>query len=223
MKPKNSKKYWFIADIHVDHTNVLHLSKRPFQNIQEMEQTIIENINKVVKPNDILILVGDVSLGKKESWVRFLSALNNKNVILIKGNHDSWPNIPKDMLVMVVEQMTIRMHGRLFVVSHYPYRCSAWRAFWKRLHPSVRSPKRPRDNGLWLLHGHDHRATRLVDYHPRMISVGCDANEYKPISGEEILRTVQIQENIKKERESWYCSLLEKIKSLRWVKYLMKS
>jgi calcineurin-like phosphoesterase family protein len=227
MKPnKNNRKYWFISDIHVDHTNVLHLSNRPFKNIQEMEQTIVANINKVVRPNDVLILVGDVSLGKKESWVRFLASLVCKNVILIIGNHDRWASIPKDMLLFAAEQMTLRMHGRLFVVSHYPYRCSAWRAFWKRLHPSVLRPKRPRDNGLWLLHGHDHRATRLVPYHPRMLSVGCDANEYKPISGEEIVRIVQMQENSKKEikeRENWSCLLLKKIGSLHWLKYRTKN
>jgi calcineurin-like phosphoesterase family protein len=170
-----------------------------------MEKAIITNINKVVRPEDTLVLVGDVSLGKKESWVRFLSAINTKNIILVKGNHDSWQAIPKDMLLLVVEQMVIRMYGRLFVVSHYPYRCSAWRAFWKRLHPSVMSPKRPRDNGLWLLHGHDHRTSRLVDYHPRMLSVGVDANDFKPISGEEIMRIVQRQEK-KETKEKLDCS-----------------
>jgi len=213
MKTKNNRQYWFISDIHVDHTNVLHLSKRPFKNVQEMEQTIIENINKVVRPNDVLILVGDVSLGKKESWVRFLSALTTKNVILVKGNHDRWQSIPKDMLLMIVEQMVIRMHGFLFVVSHYPYRCSAWRAFWRRLHPSVLSPKRPRDTGLWLLHGHDHRTSRLVHYHPRMISVGVDANDFKPISGEEIIRIVQMQgSSLGNKKDNWFGRIIKRKK-----------
>jgi calcineurin-like phosphoesterase family protein len=188
------RNYWFIADIHLDHPNVIHMCNRPFKNVIEMEQKIIENINRVVKADDILVLVGDVSLGKRESWVRFLSALTTKNILLVKGNHDSWKTIPKDMVLMVVEQMTIRMYNQLFVVSHYPYRCSVWRAFWKRLHPSVLSPRRPRDHGFWLLHGHDHRKTKLVDYHPRMFNVGCDANDYKPISDREIIRHIQIRE-----------------------------
>lgn len=195
MKHKNTRRYWFISDIHVDHTNVLRLSDRPFQNIQEMERTIVNNINKVVRPDDVLILGGDICLGKKEAWIRFLSSLHTKNVILVKGNHDTWQNIPKDMLTLIVEQLVLRLHGRLFVVSHYPYRCSWWRAFWKRLHPAVLSPKRPKDNGLWLLHGHDHRRSILVDYHPRMLSIGVDANNFKPISADEIIRIVQRQEN----------------------------
>jgi len=209
VKQKNTRRYWFLSDIHIDHPNVLRLSNRSFSNIQEMEHTVIQNINKVIRPNDILILVGDISLGKKESWVRFLSALNTKNIILVKGNHDAWKNIPKDMLLMIVEQMTIRIHGRLFVVSHYPYRCSWWRAFIKRLHSAVLSKKRPRDTGLWLLHGHDHRKTLLVDYHPRMISVGCDATGFKPISAEDIIRIVQIQE--KKNKPTFFQLLQEKL------------
>lgn len=192
--------YWFIADLHLDHTNVLKLSKRPFSSIQEMEKTILANIKKVVKPSDVIILVGDVVLGRKKSWVKFLNSLPTKNVILVKGNHDTWKNIPKDMITLIVGQLTIIMFGRLFVVCHYPYRCSWWRAFIKRLHPAVLSKKRPVDRGLWLLHGHDHRTTNFVDYHPRMFSVGVDANNFKPISDSEIIRRIQKQESMMKGR-----------------------
>lgn len=189
------RRYWFSADIHIDHTNCIHLTGRPFNNVQEMEALIVENINKKVKPDDVLFLVGDVCLGKKASWVRFLSALDCKNIILIIGNHDKWACIPKDMVIAVLEVARLRMYGKTFLVSHYPYRCSPWRAFWKRLHPSVCSIKRPKDTGLWLLHGHTHQKDRLCDYHPRQLNVGVDANGFAPISGEEIISIIQRKEN----------------------------
>ena len=196
MKPSPSRRYWFLSDLHIDHTNVIHLSNRPFPNINEMEDAIVRNINKVVAVDDTLVLVGDICLGKKASWVRFLSKINTKNLILIKGNHDSWQAIPKDMFSMVVEQMTIRLGGRLFVVSHYPYRVSWWkRLLIRKLHKSLSSPKRPMDRGLWLLHGHDHRKTRLVHYHPRMFNIGCDANNFSPVSDKEIASIVQREED----------------------------
>jgi len=196
MKPKSNRKYWFIADIHVDHTNVLHLSNRPFKTIQEMEQTIVANINKVVRPNDVLYLLGDVSLGKKESWENFLDNLVCKNVILVLGNHDRWASIPKDRILMAAEVIRLRAHGRILLLSHYPYRCSWFRYFWKRLHPSVTSKKRPKDTGLWLLHGHDHRKTPLCHYHPKQISVGVDAHNFNPVSIDDIMRIIQQQENM---------------------------
>jgi calcineurin-like phosphoesterase family protein len=206
MKQKSkSRTYWFSSDLHIAHTNVIHLSKRPFKNVEEMEQTIIANFNKLVKPDDVLYLLGDVSLGKKDSWIRFLDSLVCKNVILVVGNHDKWASIPKDMVLGVFEVVRIRMHRKTFLLSHYPYRCSIWRVLRKRLHPSTLSKKRPKDTGLWLLHGHDHRATQLVDYHPRMFSVGVDANNFKPISIDEIISIIQKKEktNVKKETRLW--------------------
>ena len=197
-----SRQIWFMADIHVAHTNVISLSKRPFVNVQEMEAVIVANINRVVKPGDVLYLLGDVSLGRRETWVKFLSSLTCKNVVLVIGNHDKWQCIPKDMLLGVFDQVTLRSHGLRFLLSHYPYRCSRWRAFWKRLAPAVCSKKRPRDSGLWLLHGHTHQTTRFVDYHPRMFNVGVDANNFKPVSIDEVISEIQrrASQNVDKKR-----------------------
>jgi len=158
-----------------------------------MEQTILANFNKMIKPNDVLFLLGDVCLGKKAAWERFLNALPTKNIILLKGNHDRWQSIPKDLVLTVMDSSRLQMCGMTFVLSHYPYRAGFFRALWKRLHPAVREKRRPKDTGLWLLHGHDHRKTILCDYHPRQINVGVDANNFRPISGEEIIRIVQKQ------------------------------
>jgi len=189
------RRIWFTSDIHIDHTNVVHLSNRPFSNVQEMEKTIIDNINKRVKAEDVLYILGDVCLGKKESWVRFLDNLVCKNVVLVIGNHDKWGNIPKDKIMLIADVIRLRMFHKAILLSHYPYRCSWFRAFRKRLHPAVLSKKRPKDTGLWLLHGHDHRKNQLCDYHPRQINVGVDANNFKPISAEEIISIIQRQES----------------------------
>ena len=185
------RRMWLTSDIHLDHTNCINFSNRPFKNIQEMEKTIVDNINKVVKLNDVLILVGDTCLGKKESWVRFLDALNTKNIIVIMGNHDKWANIPKDRVILVADSIRLKALNKNFLVSHYPYRVGWWRAFWRRLHPATRSKQRPLDTGLWLLHGHTHHKVQMVDYHPRMLNVGVDANDFKPISMDEIVSITQ--------------------------------
>jgi len=189
------RKYWFIADLHLEHPPVLHLSGRPFKNIRDMEHTIVTNINNKVKSEDVLFLLGDISLGKKNTWERFLDSLVCKNIILVIGNHDRWANIPKDKIMMIADVVRLRAYGVIFLLSHYPYRCSWFRAFWKRLHPAVVSRKRPKDTGLWLLHGHDHRKAQLCEYHPRMINVGVDANNFKPVAMDDIIKTIQRQES----------------------------
>ena len=50
-----------ISDPHLSHKNVLKYSHRPFSSIEEHDETIIENWNEVIRPNDIVIIDGDFS------------------------------------------------------------------------------------------------------------------------------------------------------------------
>jgi len=174
------------SDWHFGHTNIIHIGKgRPFNSLTEMENKIIENTNKVVRLEDRLILVGDICLGKKQDWEKMLNSITCKNIILVQGNHDTWKSIPKDRFSLVTQQMTMRINGRLVLISHYPYRAKWWK-LW--LHKSVRrDPRRPVDRGMLLLHGHNHRQTIRCDYHERMLSVGVDAHVYCPVNIEKLV------------------------------------
>jgi calcineurin-like phosphoesterase family protein len=192
------RRIWFTSDLHIAHTNVIGLSDRPFKNIIEMRQVLLANINKVVKPDDVLYMLGDVCLGKKQDWVDFLDAIRCKNVILVQGNHDSYKTVPKDKVLAIIESCTIRLNGKTLLLSHYPYRITWWRAIksignirsFKHL-KDLFSLRRPKDNGLWLLHGHTHAKTVLSVYHLRMINVGVDANNWSPISAEDVIKIIQ--------------------------------
>ena len=41
-------KIFYIADLHLGHSNIIRLSKRPFNNVAEMDNALIDNWNKVV-------------------------------------------------------------------------------------------------------------------------------------------------------------------------------
>ena len=201
-----TRRVWFTADIHLAHPNVLHLSNRPFKNIEEMRRVILQNINLRVKEEDVLYLLGDVSLGDKRSWVDFLEELKCKNIILVKGNHDKYGTIPKDKVLAVIEQCTIRLMGRTLLLCHHPYRITVMRLLRSirnirslRHLMSLFSKVRPVDRGLWLIHGHTHATTKTVPYHNRMLNVGVDAHNFCPVSGDEIIRLIQIQESCVRE------------------------
>lgn len=76
---------WFISDYHFYHKNVLTYENRPFSDIKEHNQYIIDVNNSLVKENDNLYILGDVSF--IESGVKLLEKLNG-NKVLILGNHD---------------------------------------------------------------------------------------------------------------------------------------
>ena len=57
--------YWFTADTHLGHRRILEYCKRPFSCVEEMDEVIVENINSLVKPNDMLIHLGSIVTGKQ--------------------------------------------------------------------------------------------------------------------------------------------------------------
>lgn len=76
-----------ISDTHFFHYNILKYENRPFDNIVDMNETLISNWNNVVSETDIIYHLGDVALGNLEQVTGVLNRLNGIK-ILILGNHD---------------------------------------------------------------------------------------------------------------------------------------
>lgn len=78
------------ADWHFGETRLDIMQRGHFSSTEEMNETIIANANKLVKPEDILIVNGDVisnaALDKK-SLIPLIGRINGKKM-LIRGNHD---------------------------------------------------------------------------------------------------------------------------------------
>lgn len=58
---------------------------RPFSSIEEHDETIIENHNKLVKPEDRVYFMGDIAIGRQH--IQKIGRMNGRKK-LIKGNHD---------------------------------------------------------------------------------------------------------------------------------------
>lgn len=78
---------WFTSDTHFAHANIIEYCKRPFANVEEMNQTMIEKWNARVKPDDLVYHLGDFAFGPAENIPKFLGLLNGR-VSLVRGNHD---------------------------------------------------------------------------------------------------------------------------------------
>ena len=54
--------YFFTADEHFGHKNIIKYCNRPFKTVEEMDAVIIENHNKTVTNQDTVVHAGDFTL-----------------------------------------------------------------------------------------------------------------------------------------------------------------
>lgn len=168
LDPNNT---FFISDPHFDHTNILKYCNRPFQTIEKMNTTILENYNRIVKDTSTVYFVGDMSFGRGSKapkwWLRQLRG----HIIYLKGSHDHGirPTNRKECYHYLIIDSPI---GDICV-----------------LHNPINVPKDWTD---WTIHGHTH-SSRLIDFHNKRVCVGVEATDYRPISLTQILKAIEIQ------------------------------
>lgn len=84
-------KTFYISDHHFFHTNIITMCNRPFKDLAEMNQSMIDSWNSVVDPLDNVIYGGDLVLGSSRNYrekVKDLLLKLNGAKFLVRGNHD---------------------------------------------------------------------------------------------------------------------------------------
>ena len=176
----NKDKLWFTADEHFYHNNIISYCNRPFNNIEEMNNTLITNWNELIQPDDDVIIAGDfIHSGNLILIEDILSKLNGTKW-LVYGNHcyqnkferefvvqNLFKNRCYDAMDFTVEDEELEDGYMKFHVTHYP--C----LFWTR--------------GAVHVHGHIHSGplstgSEVADFNPLRYDVGVDNNNMKPVS-----------------------------------------
>lgn len=82
-------KVFLTSDCHFGHANILRLGKgRPFKTTEEHDQAIISNWNKVVAPEDLVYVLGDVFFSVDLDYMEGILRQLNGAKHLVLGNHD---------------------------------------------------------------------------------------------------------------------------------------
>lgn len=188
-------KEWLSADLHLSHGNIAMYCGRPWlqegdvielpgerpkwvsPEIKEartvaMNKDLVRNWNEIVSPEDTVKHLGDFCFwraGSKEDAAYWESQLNGK-IIHFKGNHDRSRQI-KGMLNIA----TMKAGGHEFLLQH---------------HPPGRIEEIP-DFCDVVLCGHVHEAWEYKWVgHVLIVNVGVDVREFKPMSLDKIISTV---------------------------------
>ena len=149
------QQIFFTADTHYHHKNICKgVSRwvnaencRDFETLEEMDQKLIDGINSVVGPDDILFHLGDFSFGDLKHYKQFRSQIICQNVHLVYGNHDGYIIRNDDGLQGLFSSCKfyaeVTYNGQKIIMSHYGFRV------WNKSHENA-----------WMLHGHSHGSLR---------------------------------------------------------------
>ncbi len=186
----------FTSDHHWFHDNILKFTKRGFSSVEEMHVEYINRWNSKVKPNDLVYIIGDNvwSTVGMNTYKEMMDKLQGRKILIV-GNHDRVKSLSADKLGLtaILESAVIKLGKTQILLSHYPYKYGFWKStycnlkilFTKGFWPDqTRYKKNPRDNGMWLIHGHTHSVEKVRG---KQIHVGVDAWDGYPVSSQQIL------------------------------------
>ena len=164
MDNSDRSRRYFTSDLHLNETRIGAFNPffRPFKSVEEQNDTIIRNINEIVRPQDTLYMVGDIVMDLE--GVALLNDIRCKNRVLVLGNYDTDKiDALRGHFQSMSDDLELTIGGVDCYLNHYPVK------------------RRPdRFNIVGHIHG-------LWKVKPNTINVSTDAWHCRPVSEEEIL------------------------------------
>lgn len=155
------------SDTHFGHMQLVAWKLRP----ANFNEIIIRNWNNTVKKDDVIVVLGDLTItGKNESY-RYLSRLQGKKY-LVRGNHDNrssgWY---KDLGFDVIPAMFYKHENCNILFTHEPI--MQLPINWFNVHGH--------------LHGNTHREHPEAKQH---LDIGTDCFNFTPVRLSEVLKII---------------------------------
>lgn len=180
------RKVYVISDQHFDHKNIISMTRNDLfdpndidNSLDKMNEHIINEHNKIVGKDDIVIMLGDFSFKTGQERLAELTSKLNGHKFLILGNHDKKerPDLYLKAGFEDVFLSPVKFNGDFY--SHYP------------LNATIESRDRPNSILYNLLckefsqassginfHGHQHS---YVNNGNREKNIACEVINYKPL------------------------------------------
>lgn len=170
-----ARRTFVTADTHFGHAEAIGLFKRPFANVEAMDDALLDAINATVGPDDFLLHLGDFTgpIRPKRDLVDFAASIRRRircrRIELVAGNHDPTDRDAfREIFDAVHELRSWKLEaGPRIVCCHYPLR--TWQGRLK---------------GAVHLFGHAHGALRDEG---RSTDVGVDVRGFRPVELEAVV------------------------------------
>jgi calcineurin-like phosphoesterase family protein len=166
---------YFSSDLHFYCKKESKVGNRLFHTSSQKHEFLIKQWNNVVKSEDEVYLLGDISDGTGLETNEVLKRLNGTKYLVI-GNNDKYlddPQFDKSLYTWCKHYYELLTMDTKYILFHFPI--EAWTGYMNdRIH----------------LHGHLHRLQPT--YEPiRRYEVGVDAHDGKPVAIDEIWESIK--------------------------------
>lgn len=155
---------FFISDTHFFHANMLKFTDdqgkkvRPWDTVEDMHEYMIKQWNSVVKDNDYVYHLGDVTFRYDKDFNQLMSRLKGRKRLIL-GNHDK---IKGTNLMDWFEKLDLWKGFKEynFTAVHIPLMLASLR------------------HGAYCVHGHVHQNSLN---NPNYINVSVEVRDYTPV------------------------------------------
>lgn len=130
LEKKEKRKRFFTSDLHFDDDRLnLYGRDLMFKNSKEVDEYIIKKWNENITDDDLVIVVGDISVTKK--GLDNLKKLNGEKW-LVKGNYDKSVDdggtgkykisdeILSEYFTKIVDELEIKIDDEKIYINHFP-------------------------------------------------------------------------------------------------------
>ena len=175
-------KIYFTSDLHFGHDREFIYKPRGFENVEDMNKTILKNCKRIVTDEDTIYILGDLMLGDNDAGIAMLRELPGQKKIIL-GNHDTAARIELYKTIPNTEILgyatVIKYRKISFYLSHYPTMTSNMEADANLY------------NHVTNIYGHTHQMTNFYNDMPFMYHVGVDSHDCEPIEIEKIIEDIK--------------------------------
>lgn len=187
---------FFTADHHFNHTRIIEYCNRPFATVEAMNEALVERWNAVVRPDDTVLHLGDLSFDGPR-WAERLNGM----LWLCPGNHDRchpvhhrwkrevkryWDHGIEVVNTQGVQSLPVYVNAGFVMFSHFPFAGDSQpEDRYTRFRPTELQPP-----ARVLLHGHVHTAWKRRG---NCINVGVDVWDYAPVSVDRLVDYCRVE------------------------------
>ena len=171
-------RLFFTSDLHLCHDREFIWKVRGFENVGDMNRTIVDRWNSVVCEGDQVYVIGDLMLADTEKGMELISSLNG-NIHIVAGNHDTDNRLKAYRSLHNVRSISfaerLRWNGYHFFLTHTP---------------SITGnlEKETLKQMTLNLCGHTHSNDKFFYDLPYVYNVAVDAHDCYPVSVEDVVK-----------------------------------